>query len=292
MNDNVLNYINNISADEENKAAVDSYKMSDGYINRIANDYADKKKEQCMRNIVGDIYKDALPNNPDIKFTCYDDMDNFIDDRCPKGIYQYITDSGKCAISDTAEQCGKAVDEACSDMKKTLKRCVKESTMPITESDIEFAKDRADEAIGDDIEKIYSHGNFKELSEAIQSNVADAVKSSVENAKETKRANAAFEKELKNDLTVTTKESVEERLALRRNLTKRSYNLFEAMYASKSGMIMNESVDEYSSDLTMNERVMLEAVAEYTKHSVWKALKLGNYDLTTTKSLINDYLAM
>ena len=59
--------------------------------------------------------------------------------------------------------------------------------------------------------------------------------------------------------------------------------------------VTTESAEEiagYYNDLNVNERVMLEAVAEYTKHSVWKALRLKNYDINTTKSIISDYLAM
>lgn len=290
MSDNVLGYIDDVSRNDQDRARMNSYMMSDGYVNKIVNDYGDKKKEQCMRDMVGCIYKDALPDNDEIKARSYDDMDDFIDNHCPNGLYKYITDSGSCAIGDTAKECSKAVDEACAGMKKNLKECIKENAMPLSESDIDFAKDTANEEIGEKIDSIARRGSFKELSEAIHTNVADAVRSSVESAKAAKKANADFEKELKDDLTVTTKESVENRIALRRNLDKKTYNLFEAMYASKAGSIMQESVDDYNGELNNSERIMIEAVAEYTKHSVWKALKLGRYDINTTKGLINDYL--
>lgn len=293
---NVLEYIDNVSKTDEDRARMDKYHMSDGYINKIANDYCCKKKENCMRKMVTDIYRDALPDNCEIKDRCYSDMNDFINKQCPDGLYNYVTDSRGCALKDSAEGCSKSVDEACAGMKNTLKKCVKESGMPITDSDITYARDEADAKVDRDMDTIARKGNFSELSEAIGNNVKDAVRSSVEGAKEAKRANAEFEKNLKDDLSVTTKESVESRVAFMKNLNKRSYNLFEAIFASKQGQVMQESAEEisgfYYEELNAGERTMLEAVAEYTKHSVWKALKLKNYDINSTKALINDYLAM
>ena len=292
---NVLNYINNVSQADANNAKENSYKMSDVYINKIANDYGAAKKEECARDMVTTIYKDALPDNLEIRDRSEYDMNNFIDDQCPDGLYKYITDSRNCALKDSCKECSDAVDEACGDMRNTLKKCVKESNMPVSESDIEYAKSKADADVKNNMEHIARRGSFPELSEAISNNVTNAVRSSVEGAKETKRANVEFEKDLKNDLGVTTKESVNSRVAFKNNMARKDYNLFEAIFASKAGMVTTESAEDiagYYNDLNANERVMLEAVAEYTKHSVWKALRLNNYDINTTKSIIHDYLAM
>ena len=294
--ENVLDYIDNIDKADQDMNRMNSYKMSDPYINRVVNDYGTKKKEECMRNMVTNIYRDALPENDEIRDRSSEDMNAFIDSQCPNGLYQYITDSRNCALKEAAKECSDSVDSACATMRKTLKESVEETNMPITESDIEYAKDNADSDVKQDMGYIARRGNFSELSEAINSNVADAVKSSVEGAKEAKRANNEFEKNLKNDLSVTTQEAVESKLALKNNAARKDYNLFEAIFSAKSDAVMHESTEDvagyYYEDLNAGERTMLEAVAEYTKHSVWKALRLKNYDLSATKDLIRDYLAM
>lgn len=293
--ENVLNYINNVSQTDANNARENSYKMSDIYINKIANDYGTAKKEECARDMVTGIYKDALPNNLEIRDRSEYDMNNFINDQCPDGLYKYITDSRNCALKDSCKECSNAVDEACNDMRNTLKKCVKESNMPVSDSDIEFAKNKADADVKNNMEHIARRGSFPELSEAISNNVTNAVRSSVEGAKETKRANAEFEKDLKSNLSLTTKESVDTQVVLMNNKARKDYTLFEAIFASKMGMVTTESAEDIAgcyNDLNANERVMLETVAEYTKHSVWKALRLKNYDITTTKNIIHDYLAM
>lgn len=293
---NVLDYIDSIDKADQDMANMNGYKMSDSYINRVVNDYGDKKKEECMRKMVGGIYRNALPNNDEIRDRSYSDMNDFIDSQCPNGLYQYVTDSRNCALKDSAKVCTDAVDEACTKMKNNLKKCVKESAMPITESDIEYAKDEANSDIKQSMDYIARRGNFTELSEAINNNVADAVRSSVQGAKEAKKENADFEKNLKDDLSVTTKESVEERLTLKNHTTRKEYNLFEAIFAAKTSEVMKESAEEiagyFYDQFNASERTMLESVAEYTKHSVWKALRLKNYDLNTTKSIIRDYLGM
>lgn len=293
--ENVLNYIDNVSKVDDMNSKENDFKMSDIYINKIANDYGVEKKEKCARDMVTGIYRDALPNNLEIRDRSDYDMNRFIDSQCPDGFYRYITDSRNCALKDSCKECSNAVDEACDGIRNTLKKCVKESNMPISESDIDYAKKEADAKVNNSMDHIARRGSFPELSEAISSNVTKAVRSSVEGAKETKKANAEFEKALKNDLSVTTRESVETELAFKNSNARKDYNLFEAIFASKMSKVTTESAEDiagYYNDLNVNERVMLEAVAEYTKHSVWKALRLKNYDINTTKGIISDYLAM
>lgn len=295
MGDSVLDYINDVSNSNQETNRFNDYKMSDTYINKVTNDYGTAKKEACAREMVTGIYKDALPNNIEIRDRAETDMNRFIDSKCPNGLYNYVTDSRNCALKDSAKECCNSVDEACSDMRNNLKKCVKESGMPLSDSDIEYAKSKADSKVNNDMDHIARRGSFSELSEAIHTNVTNAVRSSVEGAKETKRLNKRFENDLKDDLNVTTKESVDERLALKNHNGRKEYNLFEAIFASEMGSLVNESVENiagYYNDLNLNERAMLESVAEYTKHSVWKALRLDTYDINKTKSIIRDYLAM
>ena len=183
--ENVLNYIDNVSKVDD---------MNYIYINKIANDYGVEKKEKCARDMVTGIYRDALPNNLEIRDRSDYDMNRFIDSQCPDGFYKYITDSRNCALKDSCEECSKAVDEACDGIRNTLKKCVKESNMPISDSDIDYAKKEADAKVNNSMDHIARRGSFPELSEAISSNVTNAVRSSVEGAKETKKANAEFEK--------------------------------------------------------------------------------------------------
>lgn len=160
------------------------------------------------------------------------------------------------------------------------------------------------------IDAVSNDMDLPDLSQAIKDNVKMAAMSEIKRAKEEKENIKNLEKQLSQDMSITTQAAIESALELHGITEKKNFNptLFQGIMIGnvnkyqvlkESGLLKPQCVygtlDEFgfteSVEATDSVEVIafIESVKELTKLSIVKALKLERFDPRTITEMANDY---
>ena len=244
------------------------------------NDECKKGTSICIDTILGKLYKDALPFD-DPKKNCSDDevrdeIHDYIARRTGgKGSEYYVREAIKRTNS-------KALKELLSISESISSNFYKEKVKDIGSirvKDLNFNPNLNT----DDMNKITRKLELDEISNIIMNNVQTALKNETDKANRETEYYNNIENQLADNPEVQDDSSMESALEKMRVIGRPTVyqpSLMEAILLGKT-RTMKES--------TGND-IILEAVEEYTKLSISKALKLEKFDLDSVKKLANSYL--
>lgn len=247
---------------------------------RKLGDEANNGTSICLDRLLGKIYKDALPFN-DPKKNCSDDdageeMRAFIANRTNgKKSEYYIREAIKRNNSSTLKG-------MLTEAKKISKKFYKEKSKDIGSIDISSLNFNIDDN-KEELNKISKNLELDEISSIIRDNVQKAIKDESDKAKREEEYNKMIEDSLANDPNVTDDASLESAVdKLNPIKTPSVYqpSLFEAIMLGKAN-VMKEST---------GEDILTEAMHEYTKLNIVKALKLESFSLDSIKKMSDKYL--
>lgn len=247
---------------------------------RKLNDEYQKGKSICIDTLLGRLYKDALPFD-DPKKNCSDDtmrdeIHNYVAKRTGgKNSEWYVRE----AIKKTNSQTLKNILTEAENISKRFLVEKQKDIGKISVRDLNFNMNLKD----DDMNKITKKLEFDEISGIIQDNVKKAIQDESDKAKREEEYNKKIEDSLTNDMDVQDDASMEsaiDKLTIVKQPTVYQPSLFEAIMLGHT-----QNVQE-----STGEGAFYEAVHEYTKLSMSKALKLEKFDIASVRKLANSYM--
>ena len=271
--DNTNKKINEIN-DKNNIESSPEIKMK-----KLNSEY-DNAKSICLNTMFGKVYKNALPyDDPDKN--CSDEtacriMNDFIKKRTNgENSEYYIREAIRRTNSSTLK---KMLNEATEISKEFYEKKLK-NIGKLKMADLNF-KVNSDMY---DIDKINSKLELDEISDIIKNNVQNSIQSEIDKAKKEDEYNKSIEDALSNDPSVIDNTSMESAMSKINPFNQpRVYqpSLFEAISIG----IAKNMTEATGSD------IMTEAIHEYTKLNIIKALKLESFNIDSIKKLANSYL--
>lgn len=302
----VINFMDKVREAKEQEARDQAFQNSTDYKLKCLDREQDNAKGVCLDMIFSSIYKNALPLNDDYKVAHGDDLDaemkDFINARSPKGMVYYVKE-GIRKGSPAAKKIMDATDKIVQDDYNNKAMNVEN----LSAEDMMF---RANDETIKKIDAVSNDMDLPDLSQAIKDNVKMAAMSEIKRAKEEKENIKNLEKQLSQDMSVTTQAAIESALELHGITEKKNFNptLFQGIMIGnvnkyqvlkESGLLKPQCVygtlDEFgfteSVEATDSVEVIafIESVKELTKLSIVKALKLERFDPRTITEMANDY---
>ena len=234
---------------------------------KLQNEYK-KGTAICIDSLLGRVYKDALPFDDPKKDMSDDDarvqMHNYISARTDgKDSEYYVREAIKRNDSSTLKN---ILEWAQSKSKKFLAEKTKDIDNP-----------------SDELDKITKKLELDEISEIIHNNVQKALQDETAKAKKEEEYNKNIEDQLANDPNVVDDASMEaalNKMDFVKAPTVYQPSLMEAIMLGKQHTMTESTTD----------MVVSEAVHEFTKLNITKALKLEKFDLNGIRKLANSYL--
>lgn len=278
----VIDFIN--SRNKALKDQADNDRMNSSPDFKLRKLGAEKKKATsvCIDNIIGTIYKNAIPFEEPKKDMSDDDASseirNFIANRTDgKDSEYYVREAIK-------RNRGKStlLEKILTESEKIAKKFYAEKASDIVSIDIKNLTFDPTE-YKDDINSSLENIDSERLSEIIANNVKNALDSEVERANREAEYNKSIEDKLANDMSVLDESAVDNALGKMRLINQpRVYqpSLMESVLMHTSKIKPNASKDE----------MINESAKEYTKLSTIKALRLESFNIAATKSLAKSYL--
>lgn len=246
---------------------------------KLQNEYK-KGTAICIDSLLGRVYKDALPFDDPKKDMSDDDarvqMHNYISARTDgKDAEYYVREAIKRNNSSTLKN---ILEWAQSKSKKFLA----EKTKDIGKLDLKSLDFTIDNP-SDELDKITKKLELDEISEIIHNNVQKALQDETAKAKKEEEYNKNIEDQLANDPNVVDDASMEaalNKMDFVKAPTVYQPSLMEAIMLGKQHTMTESTTD----------MVVSEAVHEFTKLNITKALKLEKFDLNGIRKLANSYL--
>ena len=207
--DRVLDFINSVDKEKENEAKMNAFRHSDVYKRNFMDRECEKGKEECLKHIVQTCYKNATPLSDEYKDAFYNDFSDCIDKHCPDGLLFYFREGirkGTCG-----ERCKKMVEAVCKEMDQAycdMRACPEK----YDENDLVF---RMDPEMQTRMDLLSKDLELDDISELINQSVKSSAESEIRRAKEEKEKAKELEKELANDMSVTSESAIERELDLR-----------------------------------------------------------------------------
>ncbi len=244
------------------------------------NDECKKGTSICIDTILGKLYKDALPFD-DPKKNCSDDemrdeIHDYIARRTGGKNSEYYVREG---IKRTNSKTLKELLNVSESISSNFYREKVKDLGSIRVKDLNFNPNIST----DDMNKITRKLELDEISDIIMNNVQTALKNETDKANRETEYYNNIENQLADNPEVQDDSSMESALEKMRVIGRPTVyqpSLMEAILLGKT-KTMKESA---------GNDIIYEAIEEYTKLSMSKALKLEKFDLASVKKLANSYL--
>ena len=249
-------------------------------LNKLNEEYK-KGTSVCIDHILGKIYKDALPyEDPNKNCDLADaasEIHDYIDARTGGRDSEYYVREG---IKKTGSSTLKGIIEAAESIMKEFYTEKSKDLVSINLKDLNFNKE-LDEG---NLDKISKKLEIDEISDIVHDNVQKAIKDEKEKVTREDEYNKKIEDELTANPDIDTPEKLEAAVdKIRTSSIPTIYqpSLFEAILTKKSRSF-NES--------SLMDSPVHEAIHEYTKLNISKALKLESFSLRDIRDLANKYI--
>ena len=276
----VLDFINAKNNENSIMAQQNELNMSPTLaLNKLNSEY-DKGKSICIDTLLGRLYRDALPyddpkrNRSDAELR--DEMHDYISKRTNGKSSEYYV---REAIKRTNSHTLKGILTESENIAKKFVTERRSDIGKINIKDLNFDMNMNEE----EKNKITKKLEFDEISTIIRDNVQNVIKDESDRAKKEEEYNKSLEDMLANDNNVmddTSMESAIEKLSPIKQPTVYEPSLFEAILLNKSNTITEST----------GESIFNEAVYEFTKLNISKALKLEKFDLPKMKKMVYEYM--
>lgn len=275
-----------IQAKKDAKEKLDSmaaFKASPTHQNAMAAKAAEDSKSVCIDTVLGKIYQNALPyNDPDKNLSSAavgGEIHNFLAKRTDgKPTEYYVREALKRTNSGVLKTIVTEAEKACSKSLSFKKKNV--GHIDVTSLNYD------PNGMNDTVAAITGKLSGDEISEIIQNNVANAINDEKQKAAAETQYKTDIQDTLAADDKVMDDASMESAMAKITNFKSAKQpkvyqpSLFEAVMMNKA-----EKMDGADPSA-----IFTEAVHEYTKLAMLKALKLEDFNLQTVKKMAHDYI--
>lgn len=301
----VINFIDLVDNQKKAEEEENAFKNTTDYKLRCLDNGQEEAKNICLDKLFANLYKNALPLNDDYKVAHADDLDadisDFMNDRSPKGMVYYIREGIKKG-SKIADRMLKGTEDIVNDDYNN-------KAMNLEDYNADDMVFRMNDDTQKKLDVMNDNLELNDISQVIHDNVKNTAISEIQRAKKEKEDINNLEKELANDINVTTKEAVNNILELRGYTESKTFEptLFQGIMIGKlneftkmqeSGRFDGEytfntlteyGLPENDGKSSIEEMAFIESVKEYTKLNILKALKLESFDKYMVSDLANEY---
>lgn len=306
----VLTYIDSIDNNARAEKSMDTWRNSEEYKTRQLAKEADKAKGLCLDKLFAKVYKDAIPLNDEYKVARGEDLDaeihDFMSARCPEGMEYYV----KEAIKNGSVPCKKMM-EAVNNIVDQYRRDKVLNLKNLGPDELAFQMDDENlhklNVIADDL-------SFDDVSAAISTNVKQTAAAEIARSKDEKEKSEQLEKELKDDLSVTDEDQIQQKLesvtlsddpiytpTLFEGIMIGNTSKYRAMeesgefddgyeYNALSTFGIQKGVDNMHTSVV--EKAFIESVKEMTKLQILKAFKMESFTHTDINHMAEKYCYM
>ena len=305
MNENkVLSFIDQIEADRRQKIQDTELTNSMDYKYKCLNKAKDECKQACLSKIFEKFYRNSIPLNDEYKSAYADsikaDIPGFVKSRGHDDLVYYVGEAMKrgskaaCRIMESVQS---IVDESFKEKEMNIK--------DYQASDLVF---KMDDELAKRIDVVSQDLELDDLSSIIADNVKTTAAAEIKRAKREKDEAKALEKELADDINVTSESAIDFALELRGMKENKIFqpSLFEGIMINKlenayvtvesgaSQVYLYNALSEYGmpqndSFATPEEIAFVESVREYTLLNIAKALRLEEFNISSIKELAQEY---
>lgn len=277
----VLDYIQAKADEMKQKADKDSIENNPTVKLNKLNDECKKAPSVCIDTILGKIYKDALPFDDPHRNCSIDDARDEMHQFMGKHFHGHNSEYYvKEAIrKNNSKVLGNILEFAQQCTKNFYAEKAKDiGKISIKDLNFNMALDN------DDTQKLTKKLNLDEISEIIQNNVQKALQDESDKAHREDEYNKKIEERLVKAPDVIDEPSMEkalDKMNMLRRPTIYQPSLFEGIMLGQANHVTESS----------QTNIITEAIREYTKLNVLKALKLESFSVNSIKKLANDYAA-
>lgn len=273
-----IDFMNNYKKINSDMEQLDRVQNSDLVKNRQLSKEVEGGKSKVIDEILGKIYKDALPFE-DPERSCSPEtlgnvMRDFINKRCGKDSEYYVREAIKKNNSPTLK---KILLEAETRSKDFLKNKGKNiGHIDIASITFKPLEDK-------ELEDISRRMSLDEISNVIHNNVQTSLQNEIDKAKKEEEYNKQIQDELAKNDEVKDETSMESALSKMKPYRKQKVyqpSLFESILIG-NGRVMTEA---------STKEVMMESIREFTKLNLVKALKLESFNISNIKKMADSYL--
>ena len=269
--DKVVDFINSVDQEKQKDDQMAAFYNSDTYKRNLLDKECDKGKNMCLKYVIGNCYQNAVPLSDEYKNACGSDLCDKGTDHLPDDLLMYFKETikkGTCG-----DRCKKVVEAVCKEVDKQYmdKRLDPKNYKP---EELVFKMDPEMQTRMDVISKDMEIDGITNL---IRDTVKSTAESEITRAREEKEKNKELEKELANDLNVTSESAIDRELQMRGMNQKKFFQptLLQGIMignADRSEELMKESytyhaLEDYGLKTDNNDPMyaaFVESVAEYT----------------------------
>ena len=304
----VIGFLDRVKDAKEQEAQKQAFQNSSAYKLKMLDREEDKANGICLDAIFSSLYKNALPLNDDYKVAHGEDLDaemrDFIHDRCPKGMEYYV----KEGIRKGSRPAVKILESA----EKIVRDFYEAKALNIAEipaSDLVFQT-------GDDLQQKIDVVNqdlgMDDVAQVIKDNVKSSAISEITRAKREKEELRQLENDMIDDMKIKSESAIDDRLERAGYINKVFMpSLFQGMMIGKLNQLqalessgnleydnLYDALAEYGivkedgEPTTIEEMAFVEAVKEYTKFNIIRALNLETFGKRELSDLAIDYATM
>lgn len=270
-NDRVVDFINACDKEKQKDDQMAAFYNSDTYKRNLIDNECKKGKNECLKYVIGNCYKNAVPLSDEYKSACGDDLMGKACDHMPDDLVMYFKEGikkGTCG-----ERCRKVVEAVCKevDQKYADPRLDPKNYKP---EELVFKMDPDMQKRMDVVSKDME---LDDISGLVNKTVQSTAESEINRARDEKRQDKELEHELSNNLNVTSESAIDRELSLRGRNKSRVFKptLMQGIMignADRADSLMKENYTYHALDnfglVSDNNDAMyaafVESVAEYT----------------------------
>ena len=205
----VFHFIDTVDAQIRRNEDMNAFRNSDVYKLNLSKKECERGKEECLRHIIQKFYRGATPLSDEYKDAKFNDLCCDIDKHCPKGLLFYFREAIRKG------ECGKRCQKMIEGVEQAVESSYKDKMIhpeKYNEEDLVFRMDPDMQAHMDLLSKDLE---LEDISDLVRRSVQSTTMSEVKRAKEEKEQNQELEKELADDLSVTSESTLEYALSKR-----------------------------------------------------------------------------
>ena len=199
----VFHFIESVDQEMQRIDDLNALKNSDTYKINLSKKECERGKEECLRHIIHKFYRNATPLSDEYKDAKCNDMLDDLDRHCPHGLLFYFREAIK--RGDCSKRCQRMVEA----VEKTVNDAYKDKLVHpenYNEDDLIF---RMDPEMMQRVDYLSDELDLDDVSDMVRRSVQTTTMSEVKRAKEEKEKNKELEKELANDLNVTSESTMQ-----------------------------------------------------------------------------------
>lgn len=296
-NDRVVDFINSVDKEKQKDDQMAAFYNSDAYKRNLANNECEKGKNECLKYVLGNCYKNAVPLSDEYKNACSDELNKKCCGHLPEDLVMYFKEGikkGTCG-----DRCKKVFEAVCKEMEQKYA----DPKMDPKNYKPEELVFKMDPEMQKRMDVVSQDMELDDISGLIKNTVKSTAESEINRAKEERRQDKALEHELSSNMSMTSESAINAELECRGYNKRRIFqpNLMQGIMignVDRAESLMQENYTYHALDdyglVSENNDAMYAAFVESVEEMTWlifeeTLLNKKGRNLDEVRRLANEY---